>query len=120
MLPPDRSPVHRVVMAALSIGEITHVLRARYSHASWRATVWDAAAQEVELKRDSPCSYNPSDDARIKWLLQWCDVLEGSRRAIEDRITASMEFVCQIPAPISGKQLACGERHETLTLAQGS
>lgn len=49
-------------------------------------------------------------------MLQWCDVLEGSRRAIDDRITATMEFLCQIPAPITGKQRAAGEiRSETLT-----
>ena len=115
MLPPDRSPVHRVVLAALALGLPTPVLRARHTHASWRAATWTAADQEGQLR--SGGTYSPSDDARIKWLLQWCDVLEGSRRAIDSRITDTMEFLCQFPSALSGKQLAAGE---SLTLAQGS
>jgi hypothetical protein len=99
------------------LGSVTPVLRGRYSHAAWRARVWIAADEEVVIKCDLATPYNPSDDCRVKWLLQWCDVLEGSRRAIDERLTATCDFLCRIPAPVSGKQRAAGE---TLTLAQGS
>lgn len=117
MLPPDRSPVHRVVLAVRALGPITPVLRARYTHAAWRSSIWTAAADETAIKHDAAIFYNPSDDGRIKWLLQWCDVLEGSRRAIDERVTATCDFLCHIPAPVTGKQRAAGE---TLTLVQGS
>ena len=120
MLPSDRSPVHRVVLATRALGPVTPALRGRYTHAELRAVIWKAAAQETDLKRDALIPYNPSADARIKWLLQWCDVLEGSRRSIEDSITACCDFLCQIPAPFTAKHREAGEKHETLTLAQGS
>ncbi|MBJ7396589.1 MAG: hypothetical protein JHC76_11140 [Akkermansiaceae bacterium] len=117
MPPPDHSPVHRVVLAARALGPITPNLRGRYSYPKWRATTWRAGADEFAIKVAARIDYNPSADVRIKWLLQWCEVLEGSCRAIDEHLTATMEFLCQIPPPISGKQRAYGE---TLTLAQGS
>lgn len=80
MLPPDRSPVHRVVLAARALGPVTPALRGRYSHAQWRAATSTANFEETSLKAPL-IPYNPSDDGRVKWLLQWCDVLEGSRCA---------------------------------------
>lgn len=120
MLPPDRSPVHRITLAARALGPITPILRGRYSHAQWRAAAWTAAAEEYDLKAADHIPYNPSDDGRIKWLLQWCDVLEGSRRAIDERLTATMEFLCHVPAPVTGQHRAAADCREALTLAQGS
>lgn len=117
MLPLERSPVHRVVMATRALGPVTPVLRGRYTHAALRAVIWKAAAKETELNRDAAIPYSASDDRRVQWLLQWCDVLEGARRDIDAGLTATMEFLCHIPAPITGKHHAAGE---TLTLAQGS
>ena len=117
MLPPDRSPVHQVVLAVRALGTVTPVLRARYTHAAWRATIWKAAADETLIKQDAAIPYNPSADGRIKWLLQWCDVLEGTRRSIDDATTATCEWLCQITPPVTAQHRACGE---LLTLAQGS
>lgn len=120
MLAPDQSPIHHVILAVRRLGPITPGIRGSQCHALWRATIWTAAAAEKQIQDSHHVVYNPSDDARVKWLLEWADVLEGSRRRIDSRLTDTMEFLCRFSAPrLCGKDYAAGEC-EPLTLAQGS
>ena len=121
MLSPNRSPIHKEVLSALEILDRSplHHLRLHGSHACWRARTWNAASCEEAMLAADGVSYNPSDDGRVKWLLQFADVVEGTRRRIDQRVTDTMEFLCRMPAPFTGRHRAAGER-EPQTLTQGS
>lgn len=118
MLSPDRSPLHRLVLRYRSSDPSDMMVRRTRHHSFCRAEIWTAAAVEHEELDAANVAYSPSDDFRVKWLLSWCDVLEGAQRRIDPRLTASMEFLCGFDRPtLSGKDRAAGEH---LTLAQGS
>ena len=84
----------------------------------WRARIYRAAADETEWKYRINVPYDPSGDARVQYLLEWADILEGTRRRFSHGIEATMRFLF-MPCEdfLSGKDLAAGE---TRTLAQGS
>lgn len=119
MLPSENSPLHCLILRLRTTDPSDTAVRRSQKHSFYRAEVWTAAAIEHEELADANVAYNPSDDFRVKWLLAWCDVLEGAQRRIDPRLTASMEFLCGFDRPtLSGKERSAGMHLEPL--AQGS
>lgn len=117
---PDSSPVRTAVEFFSRFGEADQEFRKQYhrrDHARLRSKVWEAAADEAESKHWEGIPYEPLDDVRVRWMLDWCDVIAGTKRHVDDRLQSSLEFMLQRGCPISGKALAAGEPP---TLAQGS
>lgn len=116
------SPVSRSLEFFLRLAESDGNFRSQYKprdHARLRAEIWKAAAEETESLHWEGKAYEPLNDVRVRWMLEWCDVIAGTRRHIDNRLTSSVEFVTQRRPPmLSGRERAAGAHLETL--AQGS
>ncbi|MES2924184.1 MAG: hypothetical protein V4819_21720 [Verrucomicrobiota bacterium] len=116
------SPVNTTLPFFLRMGESDGIFRANYKprdHARLRSKVWEAAADEADALHLSGKTYEPLDDMRVRWMLDWCDVIAGTKRGVDDGLAASMEFALQRKPPtLSGRERAAGAHLETL--AQGS
>ena len=115
MLVPEQSPVH-IVVAEL---EASHprIIRGDATPSKWRARIYRAAADECDLMIQTGTHYDPGCDARVRWALEWVDILEGTRRFHTPHLPATKDFLSFKPASLSRKDSAAGE---TQTLAQGS
>lgn len=85
-----------------------------------RERIYRATAEELAWKIREGRTYDPAGDLRFQWLLQWAEVLEGSRRRIDPNVDAGMRYIfLPVDSLLTAKDYAAGERREPLTLVQG-
>ena len=125
MMPPSDSPVWSSVEFFQRIAS-DRTFRIYYTprdHARLRSLVWASAAEESDSQNLEGIAYEPSDDVRVRWMLEWCDVIAGSRKQVDQRLVDSLDFMRQraTPPAMTGKDRAAGAHleFETQTLAQG-
>lgn len=119
MEPSDKSPLTSLIRQIEALdpphrGRVITVQPAML----WRAQIYQTTAAEIEWKHRINVPYDPTGDIRLKYLLEWADIVEGTRRSFSHGIEATMRFLFMPREDfLSGKDLAAGE---TRTLAQGS
>lgn len=119
MLPPDSSPVWSSVefFERIATDRSFRDYYAPRDHARLRNLVWASASEESDFQHLDGIPYEPADDVRVRWMLEWCDVIAGFKKQVDDRLTSSVEFLRQTGTPqLSGKDRAAGEHLEELVI----
>ena len=84
--------------------------------AFWREQLYAAILEEIRIKAGISVTYNPASDLRVAWANQVLEVKEGTRPKIDSNIRASAWFLLAAAPTLCGKDLAAGEKPQTLTL----
>jgi hypothetical protein len=114
----NSSPLTSLVLT-LDAGERPRYQRGGMTPMQIRERIYRAAADEMAYKASLGCVYDPAGDARFRWLLEWADIVEGTRRQFTYGLESSMRFIFMpVDSLLTGKNYAAGERREPTSLVQ--
>jgi hypothetical protein len=103
MLPPDISPLHKLI-------RIWRSQRPPHSHeiAACRARLFEAATLEIIAHTNQSIPYDPLMDKRFCWAAEYLQVADGTL----PQISPDTELLCRLlmdPAPMSQKIRAAAD-----------